>query len=315
MYFFKLLILFSVIFFHHNTLAGKAKKAYIFYYFEGYAGEKGGLYASYSYDLHKWYSLGKQLVVPSVGEYKVFRDPCVMKRKDTFHLVWTTGISGFGYANSKNGLQWENIKFVTVADSSRGFDFANVWAPELYFEKDTFYIIWASTLKKDYVPPVEKEKWWTSTWNHRLYYVKTTDFKVFSDVKPFWDPGFNVIDAVVYKSKDLYYLFFKDERKTGKNVLYASGNSLLGPYQNIKTLTYRFTEGAIPVKKDTLFYLYYDYHHEYNGYRYITSKDMVNWSDEILPEKLEYTDILRHGSIVEVPLNELEKLKKINNLK
>ncbi len=289
----------------------QSKNAYLFYYFEGDAGEKAGLYTAYTYDLVTWHKLADSIFTPRLGEWKVFRDPSVLRTKDgKFHLVWTTGKSGFGYANSVDGLHWENENFISVTDSSRDYVFANVWAPELFYHKDTIYIIWSSTLIKDYVPPKDPEKWWNSKWKHRFYSTSTADFVNFTPVKKFWNPGFNVIDAVVHKSGEIFYLFFKDERKSGKNILMANSDNLFGPYKNIQKVTYRLTEGAIPISTRDKFFLYYDFYHQYNGYRYITTTDMQDWSEEQLPVKKDFDDIIRHGSIVKISKEELNQLIK-----
>ncbi len=294
-----------------NVHQADKKDAYIFYYFEGYSGEKGGLFAAYSYDLHAWHHLGDSLVDSGIGEWEVFRDPSVIKGPDgDFHLVFTTGSNGFGYANSKDGINWENKQYITVADPRRGLEFANVWAPEFYLEGNNVYIIWSSTLIEDYVPPKKPEQWWASTWNHRLYYTVTTDFKNFTPTQKFWDTGFNAIDATVHKTDSLYYIFFKDERRPPKQIMMAQSKTLMGPYENIQPLAYTLTEGAIALQAYTAFVLYYDYYHEYNGYRYITTNDMVNWSDEIMPEKVGFEDVIRHGSVVRVSWKELEGMKK-----
>jgi len=157
------------------------KEVFLFFYFEEKAAEKAGLFSAYSYDLHYWYKAKDSLITAKIGEYGVFRDPSLTRTKDgEFHLVWTCGSSGFGYAHSNNGVNWEDIKFITVEDSTRNLNFANVWAPEFYTEGDSTYVIWSSTLTKDYIPPKDPKKWWNSTWNHRLYYTATTDFKDFS---------------------------------------------------------------------------------------------------------------------------------------
>lgn len=310
------IILYSAILIFHSTAlfsqsSANEDHAYLLYYFEGYAGEKAGLYVAYSYDLHTWHKLGEKLIQSETGEFKVFRDPCVLlDKKGVFHLCWTTGRSGFGYANSKDGLKWKNQRFVIVKDSLRGYDFANVWAPEFFYENDTVYIIWSSTLKKDYIPPKEAGKWWTAHYDHRFFYTKTTDFKTFAPTQKFWDPGFNAIDAAIINIDGIYYNFFKDERKTAKNIVLASSDKLFGPYESPQNITYKLTEGAIPLKTDTALVLYYDFYHEYNGYRYITSADLQSWSAETLPEKDGFSDIFRHGSIVRISKDRLRKMVK-----
>lgn len=285
---------------------------YVFYYFEGHAGEHGGLFAAYSHDLHTWQPLADSLIAAEIGEWKVFRDPSVMRTPDgKFHVVWTTGSSGFGYACSEDGINWQDKKLIVVEDHEKGYEFANVWAPELYAEGDSIYVLWSSTLMEDYVPPEDPEKWWTSTWNHRFYYTSTTDFQQFSPTRKFWDPGFNAIDAVIHKTDSVYYVFFKDERRPKKQIMMAKGKSFIGPYEDIQPLAYSLTEGAIALATDTAFLLYYDYYHEHNGYRYITSKDMTKWSDEILPEKKGFDDVIRHGSIVKVTEYQLINMQEL----
>lgn len=287
------------------------KDVYVLYYFEGHAGDRAGLHSAYSYDLHSWHPLGERITAPELGEWGVFRDPCVIRTNDSlFHLIWTCGSTGYGYASSEDGAEWHNERFIKVAGPDMEYDFANVWAPELYLEGDSLYVLWSSTLKEDYVPPKDSAKWWTSVWNHRMYYHATTDFENFTPTRPFWDPGFNAIDGVVYQTDSLYYLFFKDERKSGKNVLMAESKSFTGPYENQKDVAYKLTEGAIPVSTDSAFVLYYDYYHEYNGYRYITTRDMKTWSDEVLPEKVGFDDVFRHGSIVKITEDELAVMKE-----
>ena len=298
-----------------NSSQERQEKAYIFYYFEGAAGEKAGLHSAYSYDLKNWQPLTARSFQPDIGEYKVFRDPTVMRTSDgIFHMAWTCGSSGFGYAHSDDGLKWEDERFITVEDTTRGMVFANVWAPDFYQEGDSVYIIWSSTLIEDYVPPKVKEEWWTSTWNHHLFYNSTSDFQSFSPSKRFWNPDHQVIDAALHKEKDTYYLFYKDARKGNKKILLATANQMLGEYENSIPITYEWTEGAIPVQTDTAMVMYYDNHDQNNGYRYMTSKDYINWSTEYVPGKVGFEDILRHGDIVEVDKAVLEvMLSKVQN--
>ncbi|MFW5656523.1 MAG: hypothetical protein ACOC0C_02810 [Bacteroidota bacterium] len=297
-----------------NEATGE-KNVFVFYYFEGNSGERAGLFAAYSRDLNAWHKLADSLVAPSIGEWGVFRDPSVIRTDDgTFHLAWTSGKSGFGYASSQDGIHWENIRYVPVVDSARGMVFANVWAPELYTDGEEIIILWSSTLMKDYIPPEEPAEWWTAVWDHRMYYTKTTDFQSFAPTKKFWDPGFNAIDGSIYPTDSLFYLFFKDERKTSKKVVMAESENLFGPYRNIREVGCRYSEGAIAVSTDTMLVLYYDNYHENNGYRYVTTRNMKKWSDEIIPEKAQFNDVFRHGSIVQVTEKELENmLKTIKN--
>ncbi len=84
--------------------------------------------------------------------------------------------------------------------------------------------------------------------NHRIYYVTTKDFKIFSAAKLFFDPGFNVIDATLFKAGSKYYLIFKDERQNPvkKNLRLAVGDKADGPYSQVLKLSPRL--GRRPVR-------------------------------------------------------------------
>src|SRR5918993_548501 len=169
-----------------------------------------GLYLLYSYDGYNWTDLGHSFLKPLLGANKLMRDPSMVRGADgTYHLVWTTswrGDKGFGYASSKDLVNWSEQKMINVMqyDSTT----VNVWAPELFYDDENkqYIIIWASTVPFRFPKGVEDENN-----NHRMYYTTTKDFKTFSETKLFLDPGFSVIDAVIVKrKKDDYVLVLKD---------------------------------------------------------------------------------------------------------
>ena len=208
-----------------------------------------GLRLLYSYDGYHWTDLDTFFLRPETGKQKVMRDPsCIQGPDGTFHLVWTSswkGDRGFGYASSKDLIHWSEQEFIPVMD----FDTAtvNVWAPELYFEEDTreFFIVWASTIPFKFEKGMEEENN-----NHRLYYTTTRDFKSFSPVKLFFDPGFSVIDAVIVKrAKNDYVLILKDNTRPNRNLKAAFANSPRGPWLDISpAFTGFLTEGPSVAK-------------------------------------------------------------------
>ena len=38
---------------------------------------------------------------------------------------------------------------------------------------------------------------------------------------------------------------------------------------------------------------------------------MINWSDEAIPEKMQFDDVIRHGSIVRVTEEELDRMMRL----
>ena len=97
----------------------------------------------------------------------------------------------------------------------------NVWAPEIFYDDELkeYFIIWACMLD----PKMRTDADNLGTNNaQRLWYTTTKDFKRFAPAKPYYDPGFNSIDAFLLKraSKD-YVLVVKDNRKPGFSNLFC----------------------------------------------------------------------------------------------
>ncbi|MGD9555720.1 MAG: glycoside hydrolase family 43 protein [Mangrovibacterium sp.] len=217
-----------------------------------------GLFLAYSEDGYHWTDLGGPWLTPEVGQQKVMRDPSVVKGPDgTFHLVWTSswkGDRGFGYAGSKDLINWTEQKFIEVmSDTST----VNVWAPELFYddERQEYIIIWASTIPFKFEKGLEEERN-----NHRMYYTTTKDFISFSEAKLFLDPGFSVIDAVIVKRDTAdYVLVLKDNTRPMRNLKVAFANDPLGPYKQVSAaFTESFTEGPTVVKTGDQYLIYYD---------------------------------------------------------
>jgi hypothetical protein len=117
-------------------LTSCTKQAYIFTSFHEPANE--GLRLLYSYDAYHWTDLNKTFLKPEVGTQKVLRDPSIVQGPDgTFHLVWTCswkGDKGFGYASSKDLINWSAQKFIPVMESEPKT--VNVWAPEIFYDNE-----------------------------------------------------------------------------------------------------------------------------------------------------------------------------------
>ncbi|MEO6733736.1 MAG: glycoside hydrolase family 43 protein [Ferruginibacter sp.] len=246
------------------------KKVYLFTSFHEPANE--GLRLLYSKDGYNWKDLDTTLLKPAIDD-KVMRDPSIAQGADgTFHLVFTSawhGSKGFGYASSKNLINWTEQRLIDVMKHDTTT--VNVWAPEIFYddEKNEFIIIWASTIPNKFPKGVEAEDN-----NHRMYYTITKDFKTFTDTKLFLDPGFSVIDAVIVKraSKD-YVLVLKDNTRPERNIKVAFADNPLGPYTNIsKPFTDNFTEGPSVVKVKDNWLIYFDSYQK-KIYDAVTTKD------------------------------------------
>lgn len=272
------------------------KEGYLFTSFREPATE--GLYLAYSEDGYHWNDLKGPYLKPEAGASKIMRDPSIVKGKDkTYHMVWTTdwkGGNGFGYASSKDLINWSEQQYIPVMAHEP--DVVNVWAPEIFYDEDEdrYIIIWASTIPFRFEKGIEDENN-----NHRMYYVTTKDFKTFSDTKLFLDPGFSVIDCVIVKrGKDDYALIIKDNTRPNRNLKVAFGKSPLGPFENIsEPYTGFLSEGPTVLQQDGKYMIYYDNYGEKN-YKAVRTQDFKTFED--LSAKIKLPEGHKHGTITTI---------------
>jgi len=280
------------------------KEVYLFTSFREPATD--GLYLAFSEDGYHWNDLKGPYLKPEAGESKIMRDPSIVRGKDdTYHMVWTTdwqGGSGFGYASSKDLINWSKQEYIPVMQHEP--DVVNIWAPEVFYDdvEDRYIVIWASTIPFRFEKGIEEEKN-----NHRMYYVTTKDFKTFSETKLFLDPGFSVIDCVIVKrAKNDYILILKDNTRPMRNLKVAFGKSPLGPYENIsEPFTGFLSEGPTVLQQDGKWIIYYDNYGEKN-YKAAMTTDFKNFKDISTEIKLPVGH--KHGTITTISKKVLKGL-------
>lgn len=285
--------------------ASCSNKIYLFTSFHEPANE--GLRLLYSKDGYHWKTTDSIYLRPMIGKDKIMRDPSMLQGPDgTFHLVWTTewkGGNGFGYASSKDLVNWTEQQYIPVMQHEPGV--VNVWAPELFYDDmaGQYIIIWASTIPFRFEKGVEDENN-----NHRMYYSTTKDFKTFTETKLFLDPKFSVIDAVIVKrnAKD-YVLVLKDNTRPERNIKVAFANDPLGPWTGIsKPFTEKFTEGPAVAKVKNGYLVYYDvYQKKKYGASFTREfKDFIT-ADSLI----SVPDGHKHGTILKVNKKYLRALQ------
>jgi len=296
----------SFILFAMLLLASCSNKIYLFTSFHEPANE--GLRMLYSKDGYHWKNIDSIYLKPSIGNDKIMRDPSCLQGPDgTFHLVWTTewkGGNGFGYASSKDLIHWSEQQYIPVMKQEPTVK--NVWAPELFYDKETkqFIIVWASCIPNRFEKGVEDENN-----NHRLYYTTTKDFSTFSDTKLFLDPKFSAIDAeIIQRKKEDYVLVVKDNTRPERNIKVAFSNTSLGPWENMsKPFTEKFTEGPTVAKVKKGYLIYYDvYQKKKYGASFTKNfKTFVN-ADSLI----SIPDGHKHGTVFRTNKKVLEGLLK-----
>ena len=308
----KKLILYFLLILPLAGFATEKDKAYLFSYFKGNG--EDGLHLAYSRDGLNFTALNndKSFLTPKVGISKLMRDPCIIQTDDgTFHLVWTAGWTerGIGYASSKDLVNWSEQKYIMVMEKEPAA--RNCWAPEINYDKKNkqFLIIWATTIPGRF-PGTEKVG--DDSYNHRIYYVTTKDFKSFSETKLFYDKGFNAIDATIIENGKKYVMFIKDETRTPpqKNIRVTFSNSLYGPYSvPSEPITGKYwAEGPTSVKINDTWYVYFDKYTE-KKMGAVTSKDLIKWED--ISDKIIFPEGVRHGTVFQVSEKILSGLQNI----
>lgn len=288
-----------------------ASDPFIFAYFKNNG--EDGLHLAYSEDGYQWKALKKDqsFLTPKVSHDKLMRDPCIIRGADgLFHMVWTVSWKdkGIGYANSKDLINWSEQQFIPVMTKEQGA--RNTWAPEITYDPSikTYMIYWATTITGKFTETAATKE---DGYNHRMYYVTTKDFKTFSETKLLYDPGFNVIDATIIKDKDKFVMFLKDEtpEPAQKNIKIAYSEQLIGPYTAASSaITGNYwAEGPTVLKKGKNWLVYFDRYidHKFGA---ILSSDLKNWKD--VSEQIALPQGIRHGTIIQVSKQELQKLLK-----
>jgi hypothetical protein len=278
---------------------------YVFSYFKGNG--EDGLHLAYSEDGLKWRALNgdSAFFKPSVGKEKLTRDPSIARGPDgTYHMVWTAGWNehGFGYAHSTNLVDWTGEKYVPAMEHEPTA--LNTWAPELLYDAPNkrFMIYWASTIPGRY--PDSDVGGGGGKYNHRLYYVTTTDFSTFSPTKLLYEWGFSVIDADIVRDGDRYVMFLKDETESPtpqKNIRLAYAQYAEGPWTRPTapiTATSYWAEGPTALRVGDRWIVYFDRYREHR-YGALSSLDLKTWGD--VSGRLTMPDGIRHGTAFQVP--------------
>ena len=305
----KLIIIIGCLFL---SLLGKGQQdsVYMFSYFKNNG--KDGLHLTYSYDGYKWIALNgdSSYLQPVLSKDSLMRDPCIIRGADNrFHMVWTVSwnAKGIGYASSVDLIHWSSQQYMPVMeqqDSAR-----NCWAPEITYntKKKQYVVYWATTIAGRYTTDTAVEK----GYNHRIYYVTTSDFKAFSKTKLLYDKGFNVIDASIVADGKKFIMFLKDETRfpPQKNIRIATSKKLTKNFSvpSLPITGNYWAEGPTAIKIGNQWIVYFD---KYRDHKYgaVASADDINWVD--ISDKIQMPQGIRHGTIFTISKQELAVLLK-----
>jgi hypothetical protein len=220
---------------------GADSSGVVFAYFTG-DGSEGMKLAIGDGRVFKLFQGGRSVLTSRIGAGLV-RDPSIVRGPDgKWHAVWTTGwwASGFGIADSADLIHWSPARGVPVMAGVKGT--VNTWAPEIHWdpERQEYLVLWASTVRGMFTETEASSEPGPDGkgLNHRIWAATSKDLHTWSAPRVFFDPGFNVIDAVIVRdellgSRGRWVLVCKDERLTPvrkKNLRVAFADSMQGTY-------------------------------------------------------------------------------------
>jgi hypothetical protein len=177
----------------------------------------------------------------------------------------------------------------------------NVWAPELFYDRGRYIILWASTIPGRFPNHLE-----ATNNNQRLYYTTTRDFTNFTPEKLLLDADYSAIDGFMVKDGKHYVLVNKDNSRNALALRVAFGKTPLGPWKNVSPLfTYKYTEGPCALKVGDDWLIYYDAYRK-NIYGAVSTRDFKTFKD--VTSEVSVPEGHKHGTAIKVPREILDGL-------
>ena len=275
---------------------------YVFSFFRN-NGEKG-VYLAVSDDALNWREVngGKPVMEPKVGG-KLTRDPSICRGPDgVYRMVWTSSWKdkGFGAASSSNLLDWSEQAYVEVnRDEPKA---RNTWAPEIFYDDATqqFVVIWSTTIEGLFP---ETQVAADGGHNHRIYVTTSKDFVTWTPKRLFYNGGFNVIDAFLFKKDGKYGMVVKNKTRAPvpeKNlrVVWSEGG-FDGPWAKAETPftdnKEAWAEGPSVIYARDRWLVYYDKYNK-GGYGAVETTDFKTFK----PVSVSLPKGIRHGTTLAV---------------
>ena len=260
-----------------------------------------GIFMAMSTDAQNWVPLlrGEPMITPGENMPRM-RDPFLVRDPQKgFHLVWTVGKKRIGYTYSEDLIHWQPQRVISIdADDER---VQNTWAPELYWNtKNKEWIIhWSSTYAGEFPETdgqVKNDK------NHRIYAMRTKDFKTFSKPELFYNPGYPIIDATLLDVNDSVVMVFKDEREIPelhKYLKVSTAKSIDGPWTiPSEPITESWTEGPSVIPYNNGFMLYFDNYSMPQHMEALFTLDFINY--ENVTQSTSFPPLYKHGSFIKL---------------
>ncbi len=260
-----------------------------------------GIYLALSRDGYTFTPLndGQPWLKP-VSDGAIMRDVFVTRDPGGgFRMVWTWGWKGssLGTAHSDDLVTWSTLTEVPIMREFPGVH--NVWAPETYWDEAAkeWLVIWSSSFDGDGK-------------GNRIWAARTKDFATFSKPAVFYDPGFVVIDATMFKREKDWVFVVKDQSTDPLRyqVRWAAGPGVEGPWGALSgPVTESWSEGPSVVKVGEKWVVYYDHYRQPRArYEGVETSDWVHWTS--VNDRMQFPKDAKHGSFFHVTEEETQRL-------
>ncbi len=288
------------------------------------------IYFSVSLDGFNWQMLnsGEPVLTAEKGE-KGCRDIEIARLHTGGFIILTTDLS-IAYRMDENGnVDWKKVNstgskclriyktkdLISFSEEKLQHfgrdDFGCMWAPEIYFEKETqeYLIHWGSTVKED-------------NYSHMSIYCSTTkDFETFSEPKLFFTKDNEILDTHIRKIDGIYHMFYKNAHGPAMN-MHATSTNLYGPYEHDKAFedymatlekpgSYEApTTLVLPDGRWCLMLDFFGCEKSKMGYVPFVSSKPGDSNFTMSKESFSFPYGFKHGGIVEISEEEYERLVK-----
>lgn len=326
-----LLILLGVALMLQSCTSGVKKDftGYLFAYFEGTGNphKQEQLRFAVSKDAVNWHALnGNQPIIASdtISESGGIRDPHILRGEDGCYYMVATDMYTFDPAQgwgsnpgivllkSDDLVNWTHAKINLSKDYPENFGDAYwVWAPQsIYDHNEGKYMIYFTLQRSDRRSLIT------------YYAYANEDFTGFeSEPRQLFSAKFGSIDNDIIYKDGTYHLFYKGNSKDENGREYKNGiqqatsKNLTGPWEEDFKYLDAYSDKRIVVEGSSVFklndkdeyILMYDLYSS-GRYEFQRSTDLYTFTEE--PESFNKDFFPRHGSIISVTADELDRLQQ-----
>ena len=300
---------------------------YLFVYFEGGGDKQEHLRFAISEDAQNWYALnGNNPIISSdsISESGGIRDPHILRGEDGCYYIVATDMQTVKYGWKENPgivlmksadlVNWTHSKIVLGKDWPAFSDAYWVWAPQTIYDKKAKKMMIYFTLQR------------TNDNRQSLityYAYANKDFTAFeSEPKKLFSAKYGSIDNDIIYKDGKYHLFYKGNTKDENNkeikngIQQATSKSLFGPWKEDFKYLDAYAGTRTHVEGSSVFPLHdgsgdwilmYDLYGS-GRYEFQRSKDLRTFTPK--PESFRKEIFPRHGSVISVTKDELERLQQ-----